>query len=261
MVLPEKIKAIIGQRPMVASNAGLSGAGVYIMPDMVLKVEAASRQAEREATMMAWLHGRLPVPQPLAVERRDGMQYLLMTRVPGEMLCAPYWLARPVLLLERLAEVLHSLWRVPVTDCPYPAMLDECLRTAEERVAAGRCSVENVEPGTYGPGGFASPEALLTWLQVNRPEETPVLSHGDLCLPNIFAAAEGVTGLIDLGLCGVADACRDLALCYRSLCHNTDGSYGALPVEGFEPKQLFDVLGMQPDWEKMRYYYLLDELF
>lgn len=261
MFIPEKMKAIIGQRPLSASNVGLSGASVYVMPDMVLKVERMGAVPQREADMMAWLQGRLPVPQLLDVERQDGMQYLLMSRVPGEMMCAPYWLARPDQLLEHLAEALHSLWCVPVTDCPCPAILDDALRAAEERVAAGLCHMDDVEPDTYGPGRFASPETLLKWLLANRPEETLVLSHGDLCLPNVFASARGMTGLIDLGWCGVADPCRDLALCYRSLRHNTDGSRGAPPVEGFEPGRLFDVLGMKPDWDKMRYYHLLDELF
>ena len=32
-------------------------------------------------------------------------------------------------------------------------------------------------------------------------------------------------------------------------------------IPGFRPEKLFDYLGIAPDWDKMRYYLLLDEFF
>ncbi|MCR5376743.1 MAG: phosphotransferase [Lachnospiraceae bacterium] len=52
----------------------------------------------------------------------------------------------------------------------------------------------------------------------------------------------------------------DIALGYRSLRHNADGTYGKF-YEGVNPDELFVKLGIEPDWEKIRYYILLDELF
>ena len=75
---------------------------------------------------------------------------------------------------------------------------------------------------------------------------------------NVFV--DNGSGFIDLGDAGVADKWRDLALCYRSLKHNTDGFYG-YTISGFRPEKLFDELGIAPDWEKLRYYILLDEFF
>ena len=69
-----------------------------------------------------------------------------------------------------------------------------------------------------------------------------------------------VSGLIDLGNAGVADKWRDIALCYRSLRHNADGTFGKY-YSGIDPDDLFKELGIEPDWDKMRYYILLDELF
>lgn len=101
---------------------------------------------------------------------------------------------------------------------------------------------------------------MLTWLQDNRPEEELVLSHGDFCLPNLFFDEKGVSGFLDLGRCGVADRWCDIALCYRSLCCNFRGDYGdAYP--GLDEDGLFRALGVTPDWERIRYYILLDELF
>ena len=88
----------------------------------------------------------------------------------------------------------------------------------------------------------------------------PALSHGDFCLPNVFFNDGAVSGYLDLGFCAVADRYQDIALCYRSLSHNADGSYGPV-YPNVRPEKLFDALQVKPDWEKIRYYILLDELF
>ena len=48
------------------------------------------------------------------------------------------------------------------------------------------------------------------------------------------------------------------ALWYK---HNFDGIYGGKKYEDFNPDILFEALGIEPDWEKIKYYRLLDELF
>ena len=77
----------------------------------------------------------------------------------------------------------------------------------------------------------------------------------------MFLLNDEFSGLIDLGGTGVADKYQDIALCYRSLKHNFDGSYGGEVREEFNPDLLFEKLGIEPDWDKIRYYLLLDELF
>ena len=124
--------------------------------------------------------------------------------------------------------------------------------------------MENVEPDTFGEDGFRDPEELLAWLYENRPEEELVLSHGDYCLPNIFGRKDEITGFIDLGKTGIADKWCDIAICYRSLSHNYSGRYGQrfdVVCSEYDDRQLFRELGVEPDWEKIRYYILLDELF
>ena len=54
---------------------------------------------------------------------------------------------------------------------------------------------------------------------------------------------------------------EDIALCYRSLQHNYNGKYGGKVYKNFNTELLFDELGILPDWEKIKYYTLLDELF
>ena len=108
---------------------------------------------------------------------------------------------------------------------------------------------------------FKDAEELLSWLKENKPSYEPVLSHGDFCLPNVFIKDGKLSGLIDLGNTGTGDKWMDIALGYRSLKHNFDGTYGGKVYEGFRPEVLFEKLGIEPDMEKIRYYILLDELF
>ena len=88
-----------------------------------------------------------------------------------------------------------------------------------------------------------------------------MLSHGDFCLPNLFIGNGKITGFFDLGRSGIADAYQDIALCYCSLHHNLNGRYGGKLNPNADAAILFDALGIRPDWEKIRYYILLDELF
>ena len=59
---------------------------------------------------------------------------------------------------------------------------------------------------------------------------------------------------------GVSDKWQDIALCYRSLRDNMNGSYGG-KVYDFNPDLFFKKLGIEKDEKKLNYYLLLDELF
>ncbi|MBR5537760.1 MAG: aminoglycoside 3'-phosphotransferase [Clostridia bacterium] len=258
--LPAALARRLEHKPYIQNTTGLSGAGVLMFDDCVLKTAPDDQTAAREARMMAWLEGKLPVPRVLEYCEQDGTAFLLMSRLEGEMSCEDYYMERPQLLCKLLAEGLKALWQVDIRDCPCRFSLDDRLLLAEDNVRHGRCEVHRVEPDTYGPGGFRDPEDLLRWLKDHRPPVDEVLSHGDFCLPNVFFRGEQVSGYLDLGFCAAADRYQDIALCYRSLLHNADGTYGPVYPD-VRPDDLFRALGMPPDWEKVRYYRLLDELF
>lgn len=261
MKLPRNIQALIQDQPYTTDSIGLSGSQVLIFPDSVLKIEENSESARKSVEIMEWLRNKVPVPKVLCCEWDESHQYLLMSRIHGKMACDTYYLEHPEALLTLLSEVLHMLWRVDISGCPRIRDPETQLREARYRVENHLVDIENTEPTTFGPGGFRDPEELLYWLEENRPAFEPVLSHGDFCLPNIFFDKGGLSGLIDLAHTGVSDKWQDVALCYRSLKHNFDGSYGGKVYPDFQPEQLFEKLGIVPDWEKIRYYLLLDELF
>lgn len=256
MHLPPSIARAVAGLPCETDHIGMSGHTVLLYPDRVLKIGPRSWDSDNELTMLRFLQGYLPVSEVLAYEEEAERRYLLTTRVPGRMLCDPNEMLPLHRTAERIAEALHLLWSVPADACPSDMGLDRKLHLLEAKI--DRITTENAEPETYGPGGFASPEALLRYLLDNRPEETKVLTHGDLCLPNILVTPSGALGFIDLGRSGLADPWCDIALGYRSLKHNCNGIHGTYP--GWTESLLFDVLGIPRDEERLRYYLLLDEL-
>ena len=259
-LLPGSIRKIVEGLPYSQDRTGMSGSQVLLFPDLVLKIGPHSVLTDGMVRVMRWLEGKLPAPRIVQFEKDPKNEYLLMTRIPGKMACDKAYLEQPDLLLKLLSEALRMLWEVDAKDCPQNRSLEEELAHARYSLESGIVDFSRCEPETFGPGGFSGPEALLSWLENNKPPLEPAFSHGDCCLPNIFFEGQRVSGFIDLGDAGTADRWRDLSLCYRSLKHNTNGFYGPV-VLGFQPERLFDFLGIRPDWDKLRYYILLDEFF
>jgi len=166
---------------MHGEGIGLSGAKVLMFDDCVLKIEQEGPQSRREHEALLWLNGKLPVPEVIFHEDRDGKSYLLMSRLKGKMLCDPLILHNRNRLMKSCAAAMKMLWSVDISDCPF----------RDERM---QC-------------------------------KDAVLSHGDLCLPNILADNRGITGFIDLGYCTVADRKADIDCCIESLEANLTGRF------------------------------------
>jgi len=259
--LPDEIKSLIGEETFSIDDVGMSDSTVVLFHDKILKIQTISEESENEYCVMEWLQDKLPVPKVLGFESDEKKNYLLMTKVPGEMSCADKYMKNPEQLTTIMAEGLQMLWKVDISNCPYTCNLEKKLQMAKCAVENNLVDLDNVEPDTFSENGFKNPDDLLQWLNENKPEEDLVLSHGDYCLPNIFLSDGKVSGYIDLGKTGIADKWEDIALCYRSLLHNFDGKYTRKQYQGFRGDMLFEKLGIEPNWDKIRYYILLDELF
>ena len=259
--LPDSIFRLVEGRPYELDQIGRSDSKILIFEDSVLKITPCSGEDEETVRIMKWLEGKIPAPKVIAYEKDEEYQYLLMSRVTGQMACDEHFLEHPKELLDILAKALKLLWSVDISGCPRIRDIDADLSEARYRVENRLVDVDDAEPETFGPDGFKDPEELLDWLCANKPDCEPVFSHGDFCLPNIFIKDGQISGFIDLGKTGAGDKWRDIALCYRSLKHNFDGTYGGKEYPDFDPDMLFDALGIKPDRDKLRYYILLDELF
>lgn len=261
--LPEKIKSLIGNETYSFDRVGMSDSTVILLSDKILKIQNINIESDNEYQLMEWLQDKLPVPRVLAYEMDENKNknYLLMTKVPGEMSCADHYMKNPEQLVNLLVEGLKMLWKVDISNCTYKNGLKEKLQRAEYNINNNLVEMDNVEAKTFGENGFENPEHLLKWLIANRPDEEYAFSHGDYCLPNIFLHDGKISGYIDLGRAGIADKWQDIALCYRSLSHNYDGKYNGVEYQGYREDMLFEKLDIVPDWDKIRYYLLLDELF
>ncbi len=259
--LPEKISSLIEKKDFTVDEIGMSDSSVLIFDDMVLKIQPVSKSYENEHLMMNWLKNKISVPECICNVTENGKNYLLMSKIGGKMSCEDEYMSDPNLLISVLAEAMKKLWKVDISDCPVKNDLSTVLKEAEYRVESGFVDVSDAEPDTFGKGGFKDPEELLRWLYDNKPKENLVLSHGDFCLPNVFINGDKFSGFVDIGRMGVADKYQDIALCYRSLKHNFDGIYSGISYGGYDDKMFFNALEIEPDFDKIRYYILLDELF
>lgn len=261
MSIPEHIRQILADRQGTKNDIGMSGSSVTVYDDCVLKAETQTPETDSAVQMLQWLQGKLPVPRILAHENADGISYLLMSKAEGAMSCDSYYMKRPLELMALLADGMKMLWSVDTVDCPKVRSLDDMLIEASFRVANGLVDMDTIDPNTFGPNGFRDPDALLNWLIVHKPAEDWVLTHGDYCLPNLFLKDGAVSCFIDLGDTALSDRWRDIALCWRSMNSNYAGAYGGPVYENPDPERLFRELGIQPDWDKIRWHILLDELF
>ena len=262
-VLLEAIQKAVGAEKYTVDKIGESGSEVRIYEHYVLKIQPQSPETDNEYQIAKLLKGCLPVPSIPVYEIHNGLAYTLMTKAEGKMLCDMDYLKTPELVIDIAARGLKMLWETDVSDCPCSvSRLTNRLKAAEYNVAHGLVDIENTEPETFGKGSFKDPEELLDWLKNNCPPEDIVLTHGDYCLPNIFAKGDRISGFIDLGKAGPADRWQDIAIAIRSLAHNFDGRYfNGKPIFDFKPQMLLDALGVEMNEGKYRYYYLLDELF
>lgn len=250
---PNEIQQYIKDMHCTNNDIGCSDATVYCFTNrdntLYLKVEKVNSEFGHEQKIMKWLKGRLAVPQIIAQCRDKGYDYLLMAKMHGEMSCSEQYLRNPRELVRLLAEGIKMLQKVDISECPFDGTIKNKLKFAKERIDNNKININEWEEST----SFKTPEELYDYLIANQPKEELVFTHGDYCLPNIFLENGNLSGFIDLGRAGIADKWQDIALCVRSLKHNLKSDqYTNL---------LFEYLDIKPDYEKINYYILLDELF
>ena len=142
---------------------------------------------------------------------------------------------------------LHSL---DARECPFDRTLDKVLSLASARARSGQVDESAFDAERLG----CSAMELLAALCRERPQsEDLVVTHGDVCLPNVIFHNGSFSGFVDCGRCGRADRYQDLALAHRSI----ESKFGSSHAENF-----LGAYGLQQvDRRKLSYYRLLDEFF
>ena len=261
-MLPPDLQAILNGYSCSKNRIGCSSAGVYRyqsdIDSFYLKIARADSDIRREYRLLAWMNGKLPVPQIRYWHEHDGLAYLLMSELPGKMCCdcPDVSVAEPVEnTVKLLAQGLLMLQSVDTADCPSDNTLENHLERALCNIQNNRVDMDDWENNNR----FKTPMELYQWLKENKPVEEVTFTHGDYCLPNVFIDDTTVIGFIDVDRGGLADKWQDIALCVRSLGYNL-GDMGKAEKDHYI-HLLFSYLDIEPNWEKINYYILLDELF
>jgi len=255
MYIPKKIQQLTNYVKPTKDTMGMSGSRVYMYQHHVLKVhEKKDKVLIKEKDTLIWLKDRIPVPEVICYQEMKHHAFLLMSKCEGVMTCDPSVLDKPYDMISMLAKGLKMLWNIDIHDCPFDSTLKEKLKIAQKNVEEDDVDTSQAEDNTYGEKGFKDPYELLQWLKTNQPQEELVFSHSDYCLPNVLVKDGAITGFIDFDRAGIACKWADISLCVRSIYHNFGHHEDYI-------KHLFNELDMSPDWDKIRYYILLDELF
>jgi len=219
-----------------------------------LKTGKKNHESQREHDMLKWLNGKLLVPDILFWNETETTFYLLTSPAQGTMACTERGLSSEEdEIIYALADGLLQFQGIEISSCPLENKLEQRLDAALFNIENNLVNLDDFACTFSENKRFQTPIQLYEYLLTNKPEEELHLTHGDFCLPNIFVTRDKATGFIDMGRGGTGDKYQDIALCLRSLRYNT--------FKNDDKSLLFDVLGITPDWEKIDYYILLDELF
>lgn len=193
--LPAAIFAHTGMLPMETESIGRSGADVFRIRDMYLKIAPAGTLVRSARAQEYFCQKGLSAPL-LAFEQDAERDYLLVRSVPGQYACSQTLMIQPERIACALGETVRRLHETAFSDCPLTDSNDRALMAYEK------------EAGAPFPGDFSILRA-------------DALIHGDMCLPNIFYdEAYCFTGFIDLGDAGAGDRHFDLYWAMWSLSHN-----------------------------------------
>lgn len=202
---------------------------------------------KREAEIMKWLSDKLKVPNVIEYGVQENAEYLIMSGLGGKHI--EDFVDEPIKYIEYLVKALHALQAVDIKDCPFSSTIDVRLKELKYLLdnELADIDVSNWEDTTE----FDDPNELYEWLREKKPQEELCLSHGDIG-SNFFVLDDEIF-FYDLARCGIADKWLDIAFCVREIReYYSDSKY---------EKLFFDMLGLKPDYEKINYYILLDEMF
>lgn len=234
---------------------GMSAAEVYKcqIEDQVVylkridvKYSQTTYSVKREAEVMLWLDGKLNVPKVVEYGKKENNEYLIMSEIKGKSI--DDFAEEPMQYITYLADAIKLLHAVDVSNCPFSSQVDMRLEELDYLLKNNLADTDtdNWEDSTE----FTDPQELYSWLCDNKPQEELVFSHGDIS--NLMIQDDEIF-FFDLARCGLADKWLDISMCVREIrnhYHNPD--YENL---------FYDMLGMEPDYEKIDYYLLLDEMF
>jgi aminoglycoside phosphotransferase len=218
---------------------------------LYLKID--SRDSEfslaAEKRRLDWLKNRLPVPEALLFAEDEARSYLLLSEIAGVPAISDSLKNEIPRVIRELVKGLRMIHDLPIQNCPFDMPLEERIEVARERMLSGKVVDEDFDDERLGR--TASSVFREMSAAVPRGRDL-VFTHGDYCVPNVILNDGSLSGFVDWAEAGIADRYQDLALLARSVGNNFGREY---------QKDVFELYGLEPDREKIRFYQLLDEFF
>ena len=258
MIISNELSKILEKYTLEKDSIGQSPAEVYKLignnENLYLKYSKEIYKPTtycvcREANIIKWLNGKINLPKIAYNENKNGNSSAIMTELKGKILenCG----LPPNEYVKYLVKGLLEIQSIDITECPFVSTVDfrlnELKYLMKNNLTDNDCN--NWEESTE----FDSPDELYKWLCQNKPNnEELVFSHGDFCGSNLLLNGNNLE-FIDFGRAGIADKWYDIAFCVNEI-------KGMFNDEKYV-NMFFELLDIKPDWEKINYYILLDELF
>ena len=204
-----------------------------------------------EAQRLRWLSGRIEVPAVRSYHEEDGEVWLVTSAIPGR---TAYQLleadtAGRETIVDALAHFLRRWHALDSLTCPFSSDAAGRLALAQARVETGLVDEDDFDPER---AGWTAAQVLDAAMESLPRVPDRVVTHGDFSLDNVLFVGGAVAGCIDTGRVGLADPYQDLAIMWNYL-----GEFGAALQERF----LNQYGVVEPDWDRLRFHLLLDELF
>lgn len=259
--LPTQLRDLICLDDVSYPSMGYSGDHVYLIKkgylnkDIVIKC-SSRYEVYKEGEILKWLEGKIEVPKVYFNIEQEGVYYLVMEMLPGQM--GQYGFKQlgtkeMVVYYANLIKKWHSI--------DYHNFLP--VNTLEDKIAHVKYNVEHglvktqyFERELQGKTGQMVYDLMISCYPKSFDL---VLCHGDVCMPNFMMENGHLTGWIDVVGCGVNDRYLDIAIALRTLRYNFEWLNMTFSKEY---QDLFlKTYGIQElDMNKVKFYICLDEL-
>ncbi|MBM4399248.1 MAG: aminoglycoside 3'-phosphotransferase [Candidatus Cloacimonetes bacterium] len=207
----------------------------------------------KERDVIDWLQGKLPVAEIAGFESDRSYHYLLLKPLAGT---PAHKLIRKIpeqRMIELMVKAMMQMHSISIEGNPF----DETIIAKLGRI---RYSIDKgyLRKDIYNKTSGCNAEADFSYLAANIPDkEELVFTHGDFCLPNFLLSGDDITGFVDLGEAGVCDRYMDISTLAITMCYN----YKRFDRFFYYCRLIFKEYGIEhPDWSKLQYYHLVNEM-
>lgn len=257
-VISEELKKLMENYAIVRDKNGMSPAKVFKLTNQesvrYLKIshidlKGTTYDVQREKNVLQWIQGQLEVPSIIYYEEYQEYRFLLMSEAYGK--CLEFEDVPPETTVKLYVDSIKRIQNIDISTCLFDSTVSNRLSELEYLQNKGLTAESDFYEGNTP---FSTPDQLISYLNDNIPEQELVFSHGDISDGNIFVNNDNcIQSYIDWGRGGIADRWYDIALCVRNIRED-------LVCEKYV-ELFFELLGIEPDWDKIYYYSWLDELF